>query len=44
MEYQISDFIFEGWIEPPVNMELKSSIKLLLHVGLVQPHHHRRSQ
>ena len=39
MEYRISDYIFEEWIEPPVATELKSSINLLLHVGLVQPHH-----
>ena len=39
MEYRISEFIFEGWIEPPVARELNSSFKLLLHTGLVYPIH-----
>ena len=39
MEYRISEFIFEGWIEPPVAKALKSSFKFLLHTGLVYPIH-----
>ena len=41
MEYLISDFIFEDWIEPPIAMALSSSFKLLLHTGLVYPNHPR---
>ena len=37
MEYWISDFIFEGLIEPPIAKELSSSFKFLLHAGLVYP-------
>ena len=37
MEYRISDFIFEDWIEAPVTIELNSSFKFLLHAGLVYP-------
>ena len=37
MEYWISDFIFEGLIEPPIAEELSSSFKFLLHTGLVHP-------
>ena len=43
MEYRISDFIFEGWIEQPIAMELSSSFKFLLHAGLVYPNHLRVS-
>ena len=39
IEYQISEFIFEGWIEPPIASELRSSFKFLLHAGLVYPIH-----
>lgn len=39
MEYRISEFIFEGWIEPPIAKKLSSSFKLLLHTGLVYPIH-----
>ena len=39
IEYHISEFIFEGWIEPPVARELRSSFKILLHTGLVYPIH-----
>ena len=41
MEYRISDFIFEGWIDPPIAKELDSSFKFLLHTGLVYPNHPR---
>ena len=43
MEYRISEFVFEGWIEPPIAMELSSSFKLLMHTGLVYPNHPRLS-
>ena len=43
MEYRIAEFIFEGWIEPSVAMELNSSFKLLMHTGLVYPNHPRLS-
>ena len=39
MEYRISEFIFEGWIEPTIANELRSSFKILLHTGLVYPIH-----
>ncbi len=39
MEYRISEFIFEGWIDPPIAKELRSSFKILLHTGLVYPIH-----
>ena len=41
MEYRISEFIFEGWIEPPIANQLDSSFKFLLHAGLVYPIHPR---
>ena len=41
MEYRISDFIFEGWIDPTIAEELDLSFKLLLHTGLVYPNHPR---
>ena len=41
MQYRISEFIFEEWIEPPIAMELNSSFKFLLHAGLVYPNHPR---
>ena len=41
MEYRISEFIFEGWIEPSIANELDSSFKFLLHTGLVYPIHPR---
>ena len=41
MEYRISEFIFEGWIEQPIARELSSSFKFLLHAGLVYPIHPR---
>ena len=37
MEYLISDFIFEDWIEPSIATELNSSFKFLLHTGLAYP-------
>ena len=42
-EYLISDFIFEGWIEPPITTEINSSFKFLLHTGLAYPIHPRIS-
>ena len=39
MEYRISEFIFEGWVEPSIASELRSSFKILLHTGLVYPVH-----
>ena len=41
MEYRISEFIFEGWIEPSIALDLSSSVKFLLHAGLVYPIHPR---
>ena len=41
MEYRISEFIFEEWIEPPIVRKLDSSFKFLLHTGLVYPIHPR---
>ena len=41
MEYRISEFIFEGWIEPAIALDLGSSFKFLLHAGLVHPIHAR---
>ena len=39
MEYRISEFIFEGWIDPPIAKELQSSFKFLLYTGLAYPIH-----
>ncbi len=41
MEYRISEFIFEGWIDPSIAKDLDSSFKFLLHAGLVYPIHPR---
>ncbi len=41
MEYRISEYIFEGWIDPPIARNLDSSFKFLLHAGLAYPIHPR---